>query len=100
MTKISSKDQTWQRTGDQILQGFAQDRVQQRFVEQNIVLEMMEQLEKVPKMMSLNEIQRRTAEQIQFMSFPERISEIICGQGGVIEVTKISSQEHNGADFP
>ena len=33
VTKISSKDQTLQRTGDHILEGFSQDRVQQRLVE-------------------------------------------------------------------
>ena len=55
MTKISSKDQTLQRPGDQVLEGFDQDRLQQRSFEQNIVPEMIEQLEEVPKMMSQNE---------------------------------------------
>ena len=39
VTKISSKDRILQRTGDQILEGFAQDRVQQRFVEESITVE-------------------------------------------------------------
>ena len=62
VTKISSKDRTWQRTGGQILEGFNQERVQLRFVEQNIVREMLAQLVEVPKMMSQNGIHRRTAE--------------------------------------
>ena len=62
MTKLSSKDQILQRTGDQILKGFAQDRVQQRLV----VPEMIERLEEVPRMVSQRGVQRRT---------PERISE-------------------------
>ena len=77
VTKISSKDQTLQRTGDQILEGFAQDRLQQRLFEQNIVPEMIEQLEEVPKMISQNGIKRRTAEQIvdfPALAFLERIS--------------------------
>ena len=92
VTKISSKDQTLQRTGDQILEGFAQDRLQQRSFEQNIVPEMIEQLGGVPKTMSQN----GTAEQIVDLPapvFPERISERICEQSGVIDVTKISSQD-------
>ena len=96
VTKISSKDQTLQRTGDQILEGFAQDRLQQRLFEQNVVPEMIEQLEEVPKMMSQNGIKRRTAGQIVDLPgpvFPERISERICEQSGVIDVTKISSQD-------
>ena len=98
MTKISTKDRTLQRTQDQFLEGFAQDRVQQRFVEQNIVSEMIEQLEEVPKMMSQSGTPRRTAEQIVDLPGPvlsERISERICEQWGVIEVTKISSQDQN-----
>ena len=43
VTKISGKNQILQRTGDQILKRFAQDRVQQRLVEQRFVPQMMEQ---------------------------------------------------------
>ena len=56
------------------------------------------QLVEVPKMMSQNGIQRRTAEQIvDFPAavLPERVSERVCGHSGVIEVTKISSQDRN-----
>ena len=77
VTKISSKDQTLQRPGDQILEGFAQDRLQQRSFEQNIVPEMIEHLEEVPKMMSQN----GTAGQIVDLPAPvfrDRISERIC----------------------
>ena len=98
VTKISSKDQTLRRTGDQILEGFAQDRLQQRSFEQNIVPEMIEQLEEVPKMISQNGIKRRTAEQIvdlPALVLLERISERICEQSGIIDVTKISSQDRN-----
>ena len=70
VTMISSKNQILQRTGDQILQGFAQDSVQQRLVEQSFAPQTMEQLEEVPKMVSQNGV------------LPEPISERICGQRG------------------
>ena len=98
VTKISSKDQILQRTGGQILKGFARDRGQQCLVEQSTVPEMTELLEEVPKMMSRNGIQRRTAEHIVDLPaavLPERFSERICGHSGVIEVTKISSHDQN-----
>ena len=59
---------------------------------------MTEQLEEVPKMMSQSGTPRRKAEQIVDLPapvFPERISERICEQRVVIEVTKISSQDQN-----
>ena len=62
-----------------------------------MVPEMIEQLE-VPKMMSQSGIHRRTAEQIvdlPALVFRERISERICEQNGVIEVTKISCRDRN-----
>ena len=64
MTKISSKNQILQRTGEQ------------RFVDQSFVPQMVEQLEEVPKMVS------------QHVVLPEPLSERICGQSGVIEATK------------
>ena len=73
VTKISSKDQILQRTGDQILKGFPQDRVQQRLV---VPETMVEQLEEVPKMVSQSGIQRRAAEHIvdrPALVLPERI---------------------------
>ena len=85
VTEISSKNQIFQRTGDEILKDFAQDRVQQRLDEQSFVPQKMEQLEEVPKMMSHNGIQRRTAEQIvDFLAlvFLERIITRICGLSG------------------
>ena len=94
VTKISSKDRILLRTGDQTLWGFAQDRVQQRLV----VPEMVEQLEKVPKMVSQSGIQRRTAEHIVDRPgpvLPERISDRMCGQSGVIEVTYVSNRDQN-----
>ena len=48
VTKISSGDRILQRTGDQTLEGFTQDREQQLLV----VLELVEQLEEVPTMVS------------------------------------------------
>ena len=44
MAKFSGRNQILQCTGDQILTGFAEDRVQQLWVEQCLVPQMMEQL--------------------------------------------------------
>ena len=49
VTKISSEDRTLQRTGDQTLEGFTQDRVQQPLV----VPETVEQLEEVLRAVQL-----------------------------------------------
>ena len=78
-TQISSKDQTLQRAGDQMLEGFTQDRVQQRVVELNILPEMIEQLVEVPKTMSQKGIQRRTAEQIVGLQLLSSWSEFLRG---------------------
>ena len=65
---------------------FSKDRVLQlRCVEQNIVPQMIKQLEKVPKMVSQNKIQRRTAEQIFDMPVPTVVEEHI-------GIAKVSSQ--------
>ena len=80
MTKISSKDQILQRTEDQIM------------------MEMVEKLEEVPKMMSHNEIQRRTAEQIVDLPAPvftERISARILGLSEYIRLAKTLHQDRN-----
>ena len=81
VTKISSTDQILQRTEDQI------------------VPKMVGQLkEEVPKMMSRNEIQRRTAEHIVDLPAPvftERISARISGLSAFIEAAKTPSRCQN-----
>ena len=81
MTKISSRGQILQRTGDQIHKGFAQDTVQQRWA--------------VPEMWSSWRKCRRWCLHAISSDGHRRISERICGQRGVIEVTKISNQDQN-----
>ena len=59
---------------------------------------MVEQLEEVPKTMSHNEIQRRTAEQIVDLPAPvftERISARILGLSAFIEAAKTPRQDWN-----
>ena len=99
VTKNSSKNQILQRIGDQILKGFAQDRVQQLLVEQSFVPCGQSGVIEATMISSQDQSWQRTVEQILDDARHEpgsRISERLREQKGVLyllEKTKERKRE-------